>query len=109
MYIDDCTKGIDQIMHCDQLIATPINLGSSELVSINQLVSQVEKIAGITLKRDYDLNAPRGVAGRNSDNTFIKKVLRWEPRTSLARGLKETYDWINEQFQSRKKGRRVVE
>jgi nucleoside-diphosphate-sugar epimerase len=109
MYIDDCTNGIDRIMHSENLIATPINLGSSELVSINDLVSKVEKIAGIKLDRRYDLNAPRGVAGRNSDNTFIKKVLRWEPGTSLDRGLRETYHWIKKQYHSRKKGRRVVE
>jgi nucleoside-diphosphate-sugar epimerase len=109
MYIDDCTKGIDSIMHCDDLIATPINLGSSELVSINDLVSKVEKIAGIKLERDYDLNAPRGVAGRNSDNTFIRKMLGWEPNTTLDRGLKHTYDWIKIQYHSRKKGKRVVE
>ena len=87
MYIDDCVKGIDMITHCDELIATPINLGSSELVSINTLVSKVEKIAGRKLKRNYDLNAPQGVAGRNSDNTFIKKVLGWEPNTPLDKGL----------------------
>jgi GDP-D-mannose 3',5'-epimerase len=109
MYIDDCTNGIDRIMHSDDLIATPINLGSSELVSINDLVSKVEKIAGIKLERHYDLNAPRGVAGRNSDNTFIKKILRWEPSTPLDRGLRETYTWIKAQYESRKKGRRVVE
>jgi GDP-D-mannose 3',5'-epimerase len=109
MYIDDCTMGIDRIMHCDELIATPINLGSSELVSINTLVSKVEKIAGIKLERHYDLSAPRGVAGRNSDNTFIKKVLNWEPSTTLNHGLKETYNWINGQYHSRKKGKRVVE
>ncbi|MGH7968843.1 MAG: NAD-dependent epimerase/dehydratase family protein, partial [Limisphaerales bacterium] len=91
MYIDDCTKGIDMIMHCDDLIATPINLGSSELVSINDLVSKAEKIAGIKLKREYDLKAPRGVAGRNSDNTFIQQVLGWEPNTSLDTGLRATY------------------
>ncbi len=73
-------------MHCDDLIATPINLGSSELVSINDLVDKVEKIAGVKLKRKYDLNAPRGVAGRNSDNTFIKKVLKWEPNTPFDKG-----------------------
>ena len=73
MYIDDCVKGIDMIMHSDALIATPINLGTSELVTVNELVSKVEKIAGVKLKREYDLTAPRGVAGRNSDNTFIKK------------------------------------
>src|SRR5215469_2023919 len=87
MFIDDCTTGIDKIMHCDELIATPINLGSSELVSINDLVSKVEKIAGIKLERHYDLSAPRGVAGRNSDNTFIRKMLGWEPHTSLDHGL----------------------
>jgi GDP-D-mannose 3',5'-epimerase len=109
MYIDDCVKGIDRIMHEDALIATPINLGSSELVSINDLLGKVEKIAGVKLKRNYDLTAPRGVAGRNSDNTFIKKMLKWEPNTSLDKGLAATYEWINEQYQNRKQGRRVVE
>src|SRR5512136_135937 len=97
MFIDDCVKGIDMIMHCDELIATPINLGSSELVSINDLLSKVEKIAGVKLERRYDLNAPRGVAGRNSDNTFIRKVLKWEPSTTLDKGLAATYRWIKEQ------------
>ncbi len=109
MYIDDCTKGIDMIMHCDELIATPINLGSSELVSVNDLVSKVEKIAGVKLKRHYDPTAPRGVAGRNSDNTFIQQVLHWEPNTPLDKGLRATYKWIKEQYYARKKGRRVVE
>jgi nucleoside-diphosphate-sugar epimerase len=109
MYIDDCVKGIDMIMHSDELIATPINLGSSELVSINDLVGKVELIAGVKLKRSYQLDAPRGVAGRNSDNTFIKKMLRWEPDTSLDDGLAATYKWIDEQYHARKQGRRVVE
>ena len=109
MYIDDCVKGIDMIMHSDELIATPINLGSSELVSINELLTKVEKIAGTKLKRHYDLNAPRGVAGRNSDNTFIKKMLKWEPNTSLDKGLAVTYKWIKEQYHNRKQGKRVVE
>lgn len=109
MFIEDCVKGIDMITHCDALIATPINLGSSELVSINTLVSKVEKIAGVKLKRSYKLDAPQGVAGRNSDNTFIKKVLKWEPNTTLNKGLAVTYKWIGEQFQDRKKGKRVVE
>ena len=108
MFIDDCTLGIDRIMHCDKLIATPINLGSSELVSINDLVSKVEKIAGVKLKRDYDLSAPRGVAGRNSDNTFIRKMLAWEPDTTLNDGLRATYRWIREQYGARKRGCRVV-
>jgi nucleoside-diphosphate-sugar epimerase len=107
MYIDDCVKGIDMITHCDDLIATPINLGSSELVSINTLVSKIEKIAGVKMKRSYDLAAPQGVAGRNSDNTFIKKVLKWEPGTTLDKGLAETYKWIKSQYEKRKKGERV--
>jgi Nucleoside-diphosphate-sugar epimerases len=108
-YIDDCVKGIDMITHCDDLISTPINLGSSELVSINDLVSKVEKIAGVKLKRSYDLSAPRGVAGRNSDNTFIRKMLGWEPDTPLDEGLAVTYKWIKQQYLDRKKGKRVVE
>jgi nucleoside-diphosphate-sugar epimerase len=108
MYIDDCVFGIDQIMHCDDLIATPINLGTSELVSINQLVDDIEEIGGIHLERTYQLDAPRGVAGRNSDNTFIKQVLGWEPGTPLKEGLKPTYHWIEQQYFDRKAGKRVV-
>jgi nucleoside-diphosphate-sugar epimerase len=106
-YIDDCVKGIDMITHCDALIATPINLGSSELVSINTLLSKVEVIAGIKLKRNYNLSAPQGVAGRNSDNTMIKNILGWEPDTKLDHGLAKTYAWIHEQYALRKEGRRV--
>jgi nucleoside-diphosphate-sugar epimerase len=109
MYIDDCVKGIDMIMHCDELIATPINLGSNELVLIDDLVSKVEKIAAVKLKREYEANAPRGVAGRNSDNTFIKSVLNWEPDTTLDVGLRHTYDWIKGQYYSRKQGNHAVE
>ncbi len=108
MYIDDCIDGIDMIMRCEELIATPINLGSDRLVSINELVSIVEKIAGITLKRHYDLDAPRGVAGRNSDNTFIKQVLNWEPATPLEEGMEKTYYWIKQQYADRKAGKRTV-
>jgi nucleoside-diphosphate-sugar epimerase len=107
MYIEDCVQGIDKITHTDALIATPINLGSSELVSINELLSKIEKIAGVKMNRKYDLNAPRGVAGRNSDNTFIKKILDWEPDTKLDKGLASTYYWIKEQYHHRKAGRRV--
>jgi GDP-D-mannose 3',5'-epimerase len=107
MYIEDCVRGIDRITHCDELIATPINLGSSELVSINTLVSKVEKIAGVKMKRSYDLTAPQGVAGRNSDNTFIRKVLKWEPSTSLDTGMAATYKWIKSQYTKRKMGKRV--
>jgi nucleoside-diphosphate-sugar epimerase len=108
MYIDDCLKGIDMTMHCDALAATPVNLGSAELVSINALVTIVEEIAGIRLERHYDLGAPRGVAGRNSDNTFIKSVLRWEPRTPLRTGMAQTYAWIESQYRDRKAGKRTV-
>ncbi len=107
MYIEDCVEGIDKIMHCDELIATPINLGSSELVSINELLSKIEKIAGVKLNRQHDLSAPLGVAGRNSDNTFIKKVLKWEPKTKLDKGLAATYAWIQGQYNKRKAGQRV--
>jgi GDP-D-mannose 3',5'-epimerase len=105
MFIDDCTKGIDMIVHCDDLIATPINLGSSELVSINDLVSLIEEIGGVRLERQYDLDAPKGVAGRNSDNTFIQQVLNWEPDTSLRVGLEKTYAWIEQQVADRKAGK----
>jgi len=108
MYIDDCTRGIDMIAHCDDLIATPINLGSSVLVSINDLVTMVEEIAGVKLQRKYDPRAPRGVAGRNSDNTMIKKVLNWEPDTPLREGLKKTYAWIEQQYADRAAGKRTV-
>ena len=105
MYIDDCTRGIDYIMHCDALVATPINLGSSELISINALVDLIESIAGVTLEREYLLDAPRGVAGRNSDNTFIQQVLGWEPNTPLREGMAKTYAWIMQQYEDRKAGK----
>lgn len=108
MYITDCVKGIDKIMHCDKLVATPVNLGSSELVSINELVDKVEKIAGVKLDRKYNPSAPHGVAGRNSDNTFIQQVLQWEPNTTLLAGLRETYHWIQGEYQKRKRGLCVV-
>ncbi|MFB3825422.1 MAG: NAD-dependent epimerase/dehydratase family protein [Bryobacteraceae bacterium] len=107
-FIEDCVLGIDQIMHSRDLIATPINLGSSELISINDLVSMVEDIAGVKLTRTYDPDAPKGVAGRNSDNTFIRKVLDWEPHTPLRTGMEKTYAWIAQQFADRKAGKRVV-
>ena len=108
MYIDDCTKGIDMITHCEHLIATPINLGSSELVSINELVSLAEKIGETKLKRNYDLSAPKGVAGRNSDNTMIQRILGWEPNTPLRVGLAKTYAWIEQQYKDHKAGKRTV-
>ena len=102
MYADDCIKGLDLIMHSE--ILEPINLGSTEAVSINQLVGIVEGIAGIKLKRKYDLSAPKGVNGRNSENTLIKKYLNWEPDTSLRTGLEKTYAWIYDQYLARERG-----
>ncbi len=102
MYIDDCLNGIQQIMNSN--ILEPINLGSSEAVSINQLVDMVEGIAGIKLKRNYDLTAPQGVNGRNSDNTLIQKYLHWEPSIPLQTGMEKTYAWIYDQYLAREKG-----
>lgn len=96
MYIDDCIKGIESILHSD--IEEPINLGSSELVTINQLVDIVEDIAEVKLNRNYKLDAPRGVNGRNSDNTLIQKYLGWEPSIPLREGMAKTYSWINEEY-----------
>ena len=96
MYIDDCTKGVKEIFESE--IHEPINLGSSELVTINQLVDIVEEIAGVRLKRNYNLGAPRGVNGRNSDNTKIKQYLGWEPSIRLKDGLEKTYAWIESQM-----------
>jgi GDP-D-mannose 3',5'-epimerase len=95
MYIDDCVYGSKAIFDSD--ILEPINLGSSEMVSINQLVDIVEDIAGIKLERQYDLSAPKGVRGRNSDNAMIQKRLGWEPSISLRTGLEKTYAWIYDQ------------
>ena len=108
MFIDDCVEGIDMIMHCDELLATPINLGTSELVSINDLLTIIEGAAGFKVKRTYDHSAPKGVAGRNSDNTMIKRVLGWEPSTPLRKGIAKTYAWIEEQVKLRQAGKRTV-
>ncbi len=106
MYIDDCLVGTMAITESD--IVDPINLGSSELVTINQLVDIVESIAGVRLKRHYDLEAPKGVRGRNSDNTLIKQRLGWEPSTPLAVGLEKTYAWIYDELSARSAPRYAV-
>jgi nucleoside-diphosphate-sugar epimerase len=95
MFIDDCIKGTLDILHSD--ILDPINLGSDELVTINTLVDIVEDLAGVRLKRRYNLNAPKGVNGRNSDNTRIKALLGWAPATRLRDGLEVTYAWVYDQ------------
>ena len=96
MYIDDCTYGVQAILESE--IHEPINLGSSELVTINQLVDIVEEIADIKLQRSYNLSAPKGVNGRNSDNTKIKEYLGWEPSIRLKDGMARTYEWIESQI-----------
>jgi nucleoside-diphosphate-sugar epimerase len=96
MYVDDCTKGTQAILESE--IHEPVNLGSSELVTINQLVDIVEEIAGVKLKRNYNLDAPKGVNGRNSDNSKILGNLSWEPSIRLRDGMAKTYEWIESQL-----------
>ncbi|QDT35900.1 NAD-dependent epimerase/dehydratase family protein [Stratiformator vulcanicus] len=96
MYIDDCVQGIDRIMHSE--ILEPINLGSSELTSINGLVDMVGEIAGIDIERNHLLDAPKGVNGRNSDNSLIQDYLGWEPSIRLRDGMKRTFDWIESEY-----------
>ena len=96
MYIDDCIRGTLEITGSD--ITEPLNLGSSELVTINQLVDIAEEIAGVRLARRYDLNAPKGVNGRNSDNTRIRAALGWEPSIRLRDGMERTYRWIHDEY-----------
>jgi nucleoside-diphosphate-sugar epimerase len=96
MYIDDCLTGTQRIMASE--IEEPINLGSAESVTINQLVDIVEAIAGLRLRRRYDLGAPKGVNGRNSDNTLILERLGWAPSISLREGMEKTYRWIYDEI-----------
>ncbi len=100
MYIDDCTYGTQAILESE--IHEPINLGSSELVTINQLVDIAEEIGGVKLERRYKLDAPKGVNGRNSDNTLIQKYLGWEPSIRLRDGLAKTYAWIESEIRAKK-------
>jgi nucleoside-diphosphate-sugar epimerase len=96
MYIDDCITGTQRLMQSG--VREPLNIGSDELVSINRLVDIVEKIGGVKLRRRYVLDAPKGVRGRNSDNTLIKERLGWAPSISLEAGLERTYRWIYDQM-----------
>jgi len=98
-YIDDCLRGTRAIMDSD--VDEPINLGSAELVTVNGLVDIVEEIAGTSLERRYDLSAPKGVRGRNSDNTMIRERLGWEPDTPLRAGLEHTYRWVHDELAAR--------
>ena len=106
MYIDDCLQGIDRIMNSDCI--EPLNLGSNELVTINGLVDIVEDIAGIKLDRRYNLEAPKGVNGRNSDNDMIQREIGWAPGIRLRDGMEKTYAWIHDQYMARKAGRAVT-
>ncbi|WP_332666022.1 NAD-dependent epimerase/dehydratase family protein [Aeromicrobium sp.] len=99
MYIDDCVRGTKEILAGDN--AEPVNLGSSELVTINQMIGILEDIAGITVKKNHDLSAPQGVRGRNSDNTMFHSIYGWEPSISLRDGLEKTYSWIYDQLSAR--------
>ena len=103
MYIDDCVQGTHLLMESN--IDEPVNIGSTELVTINQLVGIAEEIGGIRLKRTYDLSAPKGVNGRNSDNTLILDRLSWEPSIKLRDGLEKTYRWIEGEIRSGAKGK----
>jgi GDP-D-mannose 3',5'-epimerase len=106
MYIDDCVFGTQRLLHSN--VDEPLNVGSDELVTINQLVDLVEEIAGIKLDRHYKLDAPKGVRGRNSDNTLIKAKLGWAPNISLRTGMEHTYRWIYDQAKAREEGRPYI-
>ena len=99
MYIDDCVRGTLAISRSD--ILEPINLGSSELVTVDHLVDIVEEIADVKLERRYNLGAPKGVNGRNSDNSRIVECLGWEPSIRLKKGLEQTYAWIYDEYAAR--------
>ena len=105
MYIDDCLHGTQALMHSE--VREPINIGSDELVTINQLIDTVERIAGTRVKRRYNLNAPKGVRGRCSENTLIKQKLGWAPSIRLIDGLEKTYRWIHDQMMTPADKRRV--
>ena len=107
MYIDDCLHGTQRLLASD--IIVPLNIGSDEMVTINQLVDIVEAVSGITLKRNYNLSAPKGVRGRNSDNTLIKELMGWAPDTRLADGMEQTYRWIYDQMVQARAGQGTQE
>lgn len=104
MYITDCLKGTQAILNSD--ILEPLNLGSSEVVTINELVDIVEEIAGCKLRRVYDLSAPKGVNGRSSDNTRIRQYLDWEPSVKLRDGMELTFRWIYDEISATATGKR---
>ena len=107
MYIDDCITGMDKLMESN--FSDPINLGRSEMVSINELIEIISEIAGVEVQKNHDLSAPQGVRGRNSDNTLINEKLGWEPEVDLKTGLAKTYQWIEEQLILEAKGNKVID
>ncbi len=107
MYIDDCLSGIDRITHCDELIATPINLGSNELIAINKLVRIAEEIGGVKLKRNYNPNAPRAWRPQQRQHDDQENPGLGADH-ALPRGLAKTYAWIEQQYPDRKAGKRTV-
>ena len=106
MYIDDCITGLYKLMESD--FSDPINLGRSELVSINQLIDIISEISGVEVEREHNLDAPQGVRGRNSDNSLILDKLKWEPEVDLKTGLAKTYAWIEEQIEREARGESVI-
>jgi GDP-D-mannose 3', 5'-epimerase len=104
MYIDDCVEGIFRIMRSDY--PCPLNLGTEELVTVDQLVDLVAEIAGKRLNKRHDLSKPQGVRGRNSDNSRLRRVLGWEPQIPLREGLVPTYRWIESELRA---ARRIPE
>lgn len=99
LYIDDCIDAILKLFYSN--FKAPINIGSEEKVSINQLIDIIENIANIKLKRQYQLDKPKGVRGRSSNNDLIKKVLNWNCNYSLKEGIEKTYNWINQLYQNK--------
>ena len=97
LYIDDCIKGTLEVFNSNN--QEVLNIGSEEQVSINQMIDMIEKIADYKVKRNYQLDKPKGVRGRSSDNSLIKKI-NWKPDHTLMEGLKKTYNWIEDQLKS---------
>ncbi|TSC88408.1 MAG: NAD-dependent epimerase/dehydratase [Microgenomates group bacterium Gr01-1014_16] len=100
-YIDDCLQGIYRLTHSE--IHQPVNIGSDHPVSINEFIDIVSEIAGKSIKKRYDLSKPQGVRSRNSDNTLVRKLLKWEPKIPLKIGIKKNYDWIKNEIDKKKK------
>jgi nucleoside-diphosphate-sugar epimerase len=96
LYVDDAIVGVRRLM--DSEVSDPTNIGSAEMVSINDLIDTVSAVAGVTLARRHDLSAPQGVRGRSSDNTRVREQLGWEPTTTLREGIEPTYRWVAAQL-----------